>query len=178
MDPRSDTRGRPWGRHTQEEQQMAVSCRLFEKSKMSRWTWEWAAPHLRQLLKISLHGLRSRFSLHWSAKTSAMSTCWGDCINTKSHTHNAFSYCIPVTGFILTTRVSFISCCEKTKHTQTHFSYFLQNRWRNPLVWRGTSWLSSPLGFSSFRQVSPHSPPEPRQHEIVNDRAHNRDFRN
>lgn len=32
------------------------------------------ATHLRQLLKMSLHGLRSRFSLHWSAKTSAMST--------------------------------------------------------------------------------------------------------
>lgn len=43
--------------------------------------------HLRQLLKISLHGLSSRFSLHWSANTSAMSTRWGDCVDTGKHTH-------------------------------------------------------------------------------------------
>lgn len=47
--------------------------------------------HLRQLLKISLHGLSSRFSLHWSAKTSATSTRWGDyttCKQTHSSTRN------------------------------------------------------------------------------------------
>lgn len=64
---------------TQRVKQVRVQ-QTGERGKEESWT------HLWQLLKISLHGLSSRFSLHWSAKTSAMSTRWGDYINTCKHT--------------------------------------------------------------------------------------------
>lgn len=77
-------------------------CKLYmagRKQVRLQQTGEGTAPtHLRQLLKISLHGLSSRFSLHWSAKTSAMSTRWGDyistCKHTQWHTHTHIDKCI------------------------------------------------------------------------------------